>query len=416
MIMQPTKNASFTIVAVGNDGTEVRYDLHANEGVFVGRSGNCGFKLPDVSIADIHCRIEFEAGKMWIQDWMSNGGTRVNGESIWTKVEIPDGAQIRIGEHTLSFINNDSDALPEVQDSFESDAASPSETPDDLFDLDVEFFDDLGDANPDSEVVGIMQAELEQLRAELAVRDADQYRESDADRCDPSSAQSDDVLTRMQELIDEADKSDERVAILEELLHAAEDANRAEQEERAQLEAWVGDIETRIGQREDEHAAEMELVRSRLDDSVSQQENLQQRLQSAASSGNGSQQYEETLEELQRNHQQLQDKLQEVQTENLTLQKRIDQSGDSHELMLREERAKIAQEQAKVSRLRYELTEKLAAIEELPKSESATDQEATSRIQTLRQHLREIHAQEQEEERNAPLTTKLARLWKRVEA
>ena len=46
----------------------------------------------------------------------------------------------------------------------------------------------------------------------------------------------------MQELIEEANRSDERVAILEDLLHAAEDASRSEIEERAQLEAWVGDI------------------------------------------------------------------------------------------------------------------------------------------------------------------------------
>ena len=64
MIMQPTTNGSVTIIAATDDGEEMRYDLPPNEGVFVGRSANCGIKLPDEGIADIHCRIEFDAGKL----------------------------------------------------------------------------------------------------------------------------------------------------------------------------------------------------------------------------------------------------------------------------------------------------------------------------------------------------------------
>ena len=64
----------------------------------------------------------------------------------------------------------------------------------------------------------------------------------------------DQVLQRMEELIEEANRSDERAGLLEEMLHAAEDATRAERDERSQLEAWLTDIERRIGSREDEHA------------------------------------------------------------------------------------------------------------------------------------------------------------------
>lgn len=421
MIMQPTKNGSVTIIAATDDGEEMRYDLPPNEGVFVGRSGNCGFKLPDAGIADIHCRVEYEAGKLWIQDWMSNGGTRVNGESIWTKVEIPEQAEIRIGTHTLSFVNHASNGPDGNPDSFEpseTDQANEREinTPDELFDLEVEFFDDAGDGDFDPEVVEVLQAEIDQLRAELAQREADQRAELEISRDEQPAEQSDEVLERMQDLIDEANRSDERVAILEEMLQAAETANRLEQEERQNLEAWVGDIEKRIGQREDEHAAEIELVRNRLEESVSLQEQLQRRLHRAASNGKGSAQHDETLKELQHSCQDLQARLAETQKENLSLQQRVEQSTESQEHLLREERAKIAQEQAKVSRMRFELTEKLSAIEELPKSENSGDQAAADRISTLRQHLREIHQQEKQAERDAPLTTKLARLWKRVEA
>ena len=58
---------------------------------------------------------------------------------------------------------------------------------------------------------------------------------------------------------------------------------------------------------------------------------------------------------------------------------------------------------------------KLSEIEELPKAENQADKETAHRIQTLREHLREIHEQEKQEERDLPLTARLAKLWKRVE-
>jgi DNA repair exonuclease SbcCD ATPase subunit len=223
------------------------------------------------------------------------------------------------------------------------------------------------------------------------------------------------VLQRMQELIDEANRSDERVALLEEMLHAAEDANRSEREERHQLEAWVGDIENRIGQREDEHHAEIGLVRNQLERSLSQQKRLLRQLKDAASGGDAASQYEHSLEQLQQSNQELQEALAEAQKESLSLQQQVERSGEQQEQLLREERAKIAQEQAKVARLRFELTAKLSAIEELPKPENNADNETSARINALRQHLREIHEQEKQAEREAPLTRRLVKLWKRVD-
>jgi hypothetical protein len=415
MISQQVKTEAYTIIAKRSAGGQCSYRLPHGEGVFVGRSGNCGFKLPDEGIADIHCRIEYEAGKLWIQDWMSNGGTRVNGDSIWTKVEIQPNDVIAIGAHLINFSVNDADAMadsPEICDPVEQ----PEDEPEELFDLEVDFFDEDDEVQYDAETVAILQAEIEQLRGELAQRDAEHSIDDIADDTPAQQEPEDEVLQRMQELIDEANRGDERVAILEEMLHAAEDANRSEQEERHQLEAWVGDIEKRIGQREDEHLAEIGLVRERLEESVSQQKRLQRQLKNAASGGDAPKQYEESLEQLQQANQELRDALAEAQQENLSLQQRAEQSGENQEQILREERANIAQEQAKVSRLRYELTAKLAAIEELPKSESNADQETSQRIKALRQHLREIHEQEKQEEREAPLTTRLAKLWKRMEA
>ncbi len=223
------------------------------------------------------------------------------------------------------------------------------------------------------------------------------------------------MLKRMQELIDEANRSDERVAILEEMLYTSEEANRSEHEERQQLEAWVGDIEKRIGQREAEHAAEIEALKQRLEQSNQQQEHLQRQLRQAACSGSAPKQYEETLENLQASNVALQDQLLESQKQCSGLEQRLEQLSGEQESLLREERASIAKEQAKISRLRFELSSKLADFEALPKTENHADKETAHRIQTLRQHLREIHEQEKQEEKEASLATRLAKLWKRVD-
>ena len=420
MISQQIKHATINFIATNPQGQETRYCLPQYEGVFIGRSRNCGFRLPDESIADIHCRVEYEAGQLWIQDWMSNGGTRVNGESIWTKVEIHEQDVIQIGHHTIRFTSPEP-VKPKVANVTSPATVQPALISNEsLFD----FADDLlgrseepaYESDDAPEMIAALQAEIEQLRTELADRDIDQRIDNALDSADPSAEATDEVLQRMRELVDEANRSDERVAILEEMLQAAEDANRYEQEERQHLEAWVSDIENRISQREDEHLAEIELIRKRLDDTVAQKSQLQRQLQQAAANGNPSEHYQQSLQELQQTNQDLQDQLAEIQKQNLMLQQRAEQSGENQEQLLRQERASIAKEQAKVSRLRYELTAKLTAIDELPKSENQIDQETAHRIQTLRQHLREIHEQEKQEERDAPLTKRLAKLWKRIEA
>ena len=97
------------------------------------------------------------------------------------------------------------------------------------------------------------------------------------------------------------------------------------------------------------------------------------------------------------------------------MQQQLDKATQDQEALLREERAKLAKEQAQASRLRYELSTKLAAIEEMPKNDNSADREASEKIRTLREHLREIHEQEKQEEKEASLATRLSKLWKRVE-
>ena len=262
----------------------------------------------------------------------------------------------------------------------------------------------------------MLQTEIEELKAALAQVDlerCDQPRDRGSDHSLADGT--DEVLQRMQDLIDEANRSDERVSILEEILHASEEANRSEAEERKQLAAWLGDIENRVGQREDEHMAELEMLRQRLEKSIKQQEGLQRQLKHAADGGNALKHYEETLEHLQATNKTLQEELAQSQKQRLMLGQRLAQASSEQERDLREERANIAKEHAALARMRYEISSKLADVDDLPKTLNPVDTEAAHRIQTLRQHLREIHEQEKAEEKDASLTTRLAKLWKRIE-
>jgi len=423
MITQPPQQQQLLLlIATSDDGQTRRYHLRPDEGVFVGRSSNCGMKLSDASIADIHCRIDPPADGVWIHDWMSNGGTRINGESIWTKVKVSDGDVIRVGGHTITLAScddqpeptrRDRDSEPERRRAAASEGESES-AEDSWLDVEFDFDIDDDDQRDDQDLIAVLQTEIEYLRTELSQREAELQAARSVPEDGPATA-SDQVLDRMQQLIDEANRSDERVSLLEEMLHCAEDANRSEQEERQHLEAWVGDIEQRVSAREEEHTAEINLIRKRLAESQQEQSRLQKRLGAAAGDGSAALQFEETVERLQQANQELQSKLDEACKQNQSLERRIEQINTEQQHALRGERAKLAQEQAKISRLRYELTSKLSAVEELPKPDNQADQESAQRIRALREHLREIHEQEKRDEREAPLTHKLARLWQRIE-
>ncbi len=455
-----TQPTAVKLIAWHANGSIQSCALEANQAVLVGKSSNCGILLSGHDIADIHCRIGFEDGHLWVQDWMSATGTKVNGTPVTSKTQVGQGSVVEVGNYKIQLSRAgksgveqenqlvddqrvaalqadtqsshpacdrlktavscqimDEQPTPARQDTevkpdqMEDRCQAPGsmECEDDFFSDDNELYD--------RETVELLQAEIEDLRTALAQRDAD--TSSNAEVPPQTSAVAEDsekMLHRIQELVEEANQADERVLILEEMLQAAEDANRAEVEERAHLEAWVGDIEKRIGQREQEHAAELDALRERLDSAGEQQSRLQRQLHQAATSGNTvNQQFEETLEELQRDKSQLQDALDETKKELRQLQQQYENQAEQTEVALREERVKIAREHAEMSRLKFEYAQKIKDLEEtVPKSDSEID----PRLQSLREHrhyLREMSDLKKQEQQQSTLSNRLKRLWHRVE-
>ena len=76
---QDLKNASqidFQILNTRGDCTH--YSLKADQGVFIGKSANCGIQLDDPNVSDIHCRIEFSNGVVRLQRWLSADAIHIN--------------------------------------------------------------------------------------------------------------------------------------------------------------------------------------------------------------------------------------------------------------------------------------------------------------------------------------------------
>lgn len=284
----------------------------------------------------------------------------------------------------------------------------------------------------DAETVALLKDEIDDLQAAIADRDARLSELQDSTVPPTRSTNAADeigdsavLVARLDDLLVEAERSDERVRALEEMLQISEEANHAEQEERSQLEAWLVDIEQRIGQREAEQHAEVESLRRRLEQAHHERDRAERQLQQSAAAGKAPEGFEQALEQLRQQliaqrqqNAELQQQLDSVQAERNGLVQRLENADSQQDQVLREERAAIAQERAKVSRLRFELSRELAALEEMPKQMTAEDREVAGRLQTLREHLREIHQHEQEaqrQHRESSLTHRVARLWKRVD-
>ncbi len=282
----------------------------------------------------------------------------------------------------------------------------------------------------------LLRMEVEQLRFELADRDnviAELKSHRDADSAGNTSDHEETLklVNRLEELLDELKASDQRVQSLEELLRLSDQATQAEQEERQQLENWVGEIEVRVEQHDAEKQAEIERLNSLLDESKGRLRQahgqLKQMLaaQESESGAGVSDEARRLIQQCREQIEQLQDELASVQAENEKLKARPaaspedaqarEQLGELKQQLAElqvsssRERAEMARKHAELERLRDELQEKLNSAREIGQGDS--------RIQAMREHLREIHEQEKqqrEEDRQSSLGGRIARLLSRT--
>lgn len=289
-----------------------------------------------------------------------------------------------------------------------------------------------GAADPfDAEMVELLKAEVEQLQTEVAQRDAkilelgeaaEAGARPDAEEDSPDTAA---LVDRLERMLDELQASDERAVGLENLLREADEATRAEQEERKQLAAWVGDIEERIAQREAEWRADEQVLQQRLEELTQERQQFDERLRDLTRRQGATAQAQmisefraqvddlkKQLEAAERERDTLRKKIESVEFQNTAegIEKRVEEALRQERMELSQEHARIARERAEVARLQANVAQ--TASTEPPKPKDV----AASRVQSLRRQI--AHDQtnrHQGESEPRSLTARIASLWKRLD-
>jgi chromosome segregation ATPase len=278
----------------------------------------------------------------------------------------------------------------------------------------------------DQEMLELLRDEVTQLQGELADRDA---RLAELAQGVPSDAEalmalptSEGLLDRLEQLLDELDRKDEHVRSLEELLAGAEEATKAEQEERRQLESWVTDIEQRIGARESEWQATLSCLRRQLEQRTEERDRAESALEEAAADSPTEAHgvHERLVENLRGQVADLESRLAEAERRRgqapeggsaAYVQAKIDEA-------LRAERLELARERAALARSQSEFQRAQGAGGDgnggSPESWSA-GLDSSQRIRALRDHLKDVHDEESKHRSARGLSGRIASLWKRLE-
>ncbi len=259
----------------------------------------------------------------------------------------------------------------------------------------------------DDETVSILKVEIVELQSELAERDAQleaflaaESSDAFAPRDDMGGAES--LIGRIDELLLELQESDERASLMETMLSASETANRAEKEERRQLESWVGDIEQRISENDGVREAEFGLLQNRLEQMQEERDKAELQLAASARSSSAGQEHQNLLARLREENAGLQQQVADLDSQRKSLDDRLNSvevrnAEEAQKVVvdqaIREERAKIATSQAELARERSQLASKLADIERDSEKDGDTVK-VDDRVLALREHLNEIHQQE----------------------
>lgn len=478
---QSESKLSLTLEVVASDGKSFNYVLESDSSVFVGSSSTCGLKLNGKGVEDIHCMLLLSEGQLKVHGWHT-GSTLVNNSPIDEEATLEKGDQLTIGSHQIMVgaqsvaprldadeiadtemtpqpvqrleqvqlqLQQVTEDIPTVEPKTESapvqvaeTVAAPEPEPvveaqaeapvvEDLmmdfsFDPDEEFDQSATDfgSSTGSQADSLLQREVEQLRMELAQRNAEiaeLHENGTATVSDDETTER--LVHRLEDLLEELENSDRRVLELEQMLRLSDEATQAEREERAQLESWIREIEQRIAQRESESEAQQERLQAKLNETRSQLQQAEDRVERMLKTGveeSGSAD-DSVVKELQEQNDELKNRLQNLAEESQELRDQLDNSGElanakreierlEQQMMQMEvetsrERAEIAREKAVVRRTQDEMEKQIR--------EQAEMSDSDTRLVAMRQHLRERYEKEKaerEERRSRSLGGRISRL------
>jgi len=273
----------------------------------------------------------------------------------------------------------------------------------------------------------MLQMEVDQLRFELAQRDASQDSSEGKINSEELTQSGDDqtiqLVNRLEQLLEGLKDSDDRVRGLEDMLRASDQATQAERDERLQLESWVTEIEQRVAERESESEAELSLVRSQLEESKSRHKQTQIQLKKIVqsrqiASGEDSKdlipKFSEQVEDLETRLENATREINQLRQQVKSNQKEVQSSEALREMeqQLVQQQVDTARERADMSRQRAELESIKGELEEKLRTAKNLGG-ADDRVRAMRQHLREIHEEEKtkrDEKRQRSLGGRISRL------
>lgn len=439
------------ITVLDSTGNAKTYSIEDGASTFAGSADHCEINLYGSNVAPIHCMFSTVDGELKIQDWNTDGQTLLNGVALQDESQFCEGDEVTVGDNQILVGQHGEAADPnprasadtvaygkansnvELQQELDTirgensksetefvSATQPANTADSLYD------DPFGSGDTE-----LLRNEIESLTLELADRDQQILmlnQQVDAGSGNGDMQETARLVTRMEQLLDELQSADDRIRTFEELLRASDDATQAEQEERRQLESWVNQIEDRVTAREEEAKAETKRLNDRVRDLLTQQKHHEQVIENALRSrpSGGNEPSDELVQSLQEQVQDLQAKWQQSQEEceRLMAQPSVSPAaGDSEsvadlkqkimqlELSSSRERAEVARERAELAKLQSELEQKCRT--------KTLDSDSEIRLQAMRDHLREIHSEEEVEreiQRQNSLGGRIASLFTRIES
>lgn len=471
-----------TLSVVCPQGKRTDHILEDGASLIIGQGGNCGLRLEGDGISPIHCVIQFNEGKVTVQDWCSQTGTTVDGLKITDEVIVDPGVQVGVGGYTLmtqlGVATNATQAAAVIEPSQSADQVEVGRvnesvaSPLSLSAVDSEpqvtpaaaatesLVTESTESEPrpaspvarrntpatpapvetrrrltpeqsfNQETIELLQSELELVQSELAERDGQIAELTSLIESGPDDEpvvdhkETEALVARLEDLLEELDRNDHRVRALEELLRAEQETSHAEQEERVQMERWLNDIEQRISEREAESRAEREVLTQRVAELRQQLDESDRQLCEAVTEASPQAAHDGTLQKLRDDNDRLSEELADSHETHRKLEQRIEAMQDKSpeenqqdviEEALREERMKMAQERATLSRERADLARQIAELQNAAKTQPAAA--ADEKFNAFRQTLKELHQEEHRDTgfRKPSLGSRISDLWKRLD-
>jgi pSer/pThr/pTyr-binding forkhead associated (FHA) protein len=440
-------------------------ELESEATLTIGANRSCGIPLEGPGVAPIHCVLRFSDGELWVQDWYSSDGTFVDGQRVSEETVLPPGSLLTVGPYTISWeaprSANEAEsakANPSIEAAFDapqtdsllpavSDSQQTTYVTEKKMDGPV-LAEDFGDPDvagdrggapllldemeADPHTMEMLRAEMEQLQWDLADRDQQleelraQLSAQDGTFAEEPPASDVDaaLVTRLEELLDELDRSDQRIGQLEESLRCADEATQAAREERRHIDEWVNDIERRLREREEEQQAEHEVLQQRLAETISDRDDLEERLRRYAAKPATADVSKQELDRLGQKNAELQKQVECLRDERNQLSEKLEELSNAGraedieariQVATREEQVRIAQEKALLARQQADLTAMRSELDHLTQGPGRDACDIDNRMRAFREHLREIHDEEQRQRSERGLATRLSALWRRLD-